>query len=58
MSRSLLWALLLIAVCVLFFIFTDGRTTIEMFSFSLSMKTSIALMCFTGIGITIGVLLK
>ncbi len=58
MSRSLLWALLLIAVCVLFFIFTDGSTTIEMFSFALKMKTSIALMCFTGIGIVIGVLLK
>lgn len=58
MSKSLLWALLLIALCVLFFIFTGGNTTVEIFSFALKMKTSIALMIFTGIGITIGALLK
>jgi hypothetical protein len=58
MSKPLIWALLLIAVCVLFFIFTDGKTTIDFFSFSVKMKTSIALLVFTGIGITIGALLK
>lgn len=58
MNKSLLWALLLIALCVLFFIFTGGNTTVEFFSFALKMKTSIALMIFTGIGITIGALLK
>lgn len=58
MSKTLIWALLLIAVCVLFFIFTDGNTTIEFFSFSLKMKTSMALLAFTGIGIVIGALLK
>lgn len=58
MNRTLIWALLLIAVCVLFFIFTDGNTTIEFFTFALKMKTSIALLVFTGIGIVIGALLK
>ncbi|MDK2858678.1 MAG: hypothetical protein PWQ29_498 [Verrucomicrobiota bacterium] len=58
MSRTLIWALFLIALCVLFFIFTDGKTTIEFFSFALRMKTSIALLVFTGIGIVIGALLK
>ena len=58
MRKPLLWALLLIALCVLFFIFSDGRTTIELFSFQKTMKTSIALLSFTSIGIGIGVLLK
>jgi len=58
MSRTRIWALYLIALCVLFFIFTDGKTTIEFFSFALRMKTSIALLVFTGIGIVIGALLK
>ncbi len=58
MNRTLIWALLLIALCVLFFIFTDGKTTIELFNFALKMKTSIALLAFTGIGIVIGALLK
>jgi len=57
-SKSLIWALVLIAVSVLFFIFSGGSTTIEFFSFSMKVKTSIALLSFTGVGVAIGVLLK
>lgn len=57
MNKSLLWALFLMALCALFFIF-GGRTKIEIFTLAFSMKTSIALLIFTGIGTTIGVLLK
>jgi hypothetical protein len=48
----------LITLCALFFIFTNGSTRIEIFRFSFSMRTPIALLLFTGIGTTIGVLLK
>jgi len=58
MNKSLIWALVLMALCALFFIFTGGRTKVEIFSLAFSMKTSIALLIFTGIGTTIGVLLK
>ncbi len=58
MNRRLIWALLLIALCVLFFIFTGGNTTIELFSFAMKLKTSLALLLFTGVGIVIGALLK
>lgn len=58
MRKSLIWALALIAVCVLSFIFTGGSTTVEFFSFAVELKTSIALLMFTGVGIVIGVLLK
>jgi len=58
MNRRLIWALLLIALCALFFIFTGGNTTIELFSFAMKLKTSLALLLFTGIGIVIGALLK
>ena len=58
MNKPLLWALYLMALCALFFIFTGGRTKIEIFDLAFSMKTSIALLIFTGIGTTIGVLLK
>ncbi|MCU0858173.1 MAG: hypothetical protein MUC65_07210 [Pontiellaceae bacterium] len=58
MSKSLLWALLLIVLCALFFIFTGGSTKIEIFSLAFSLKTSVALLIFTAIGTTIGVLLK
>jgi len=58
MNRRLIWALLLIALAVLFFIFTGGNTTVEIFSLSFKLKTSLALLGFTGIGIVIGALLK
>ena len=58
MRRPLIWALSLIALCVLAFIFTGGTTTVELFDFALKLKTSLALLCFTGIGIVIGALLK
>ena len=58
MRKPLVWALLLIALCVLFFVFTDGKTTIELFSMAWRMETSLALLSFTGIGIVIGVLIK
>ena len=58
MKKSLLGALLLIAVCVLFFLSSDGSTTVEIFVLKQKMPTALALMSFTGIGIVIGALLK
>jgi hypothetical protein len=58
MRKSLIWALALIALCVLFFIFTGGKTKVEFFSFAMELKTSIALLLFTGVVIVIGALLK
>ncbi len=58
MKRSLLWALALIAVCVLFFVSSDGNTAIELFKWKQQIPTALALMLFTGVGIVIGALLK
>lgn len=58
MNKPLLWALFLMALCALFFIFTGGKTTIKIFEWERTIRTSIALLIFTGIGTTIGVLLK
>ena len=59
MRKSLIWALALIALCVLVLISTGGSTTVEIFKFELlKVKTSLALLMFTGIGVVIGALLK
>jgi hypothetical protein len=58
MNQKLIWALSLIALCVLFFISTSGNTTVEIFSLKQKMPTALALLGFTGIGIAIGTLLK
>jgi hypothetical protein len=57
-KRTLIWALLLIAVCVLVFVSTGDRTTVKFFALALKMRTSVALLVFTGIGVVIGALLK
>lgn len=58
MKRSLIWALALIAVCVLVLISTEGSVTVNLFKLALKMQTAAALLVFTGVGVTIGVLLK
>ena len=59
MRKSLLWSLLLMALCAFVFIFTKGRVDIALGILVLkNIPTSVALLSFTGIGITIGVLLK
>ncbi len=58
MNKSLMWALFLMALCALFFIFTGGKTTITLFEWAYTIKSSLALLIFTAIGTTIGVLLK
>ena len=58
MRKSLLWALALIAVCVLFLVYSDGDTTLELFKWKRELPTAVVLMLFTGVGIVIGALLK
>jgi len=58
MNRKLIWALSLIALCVLIFISTSGDSTVELFSLKQKMPTALALLGFSGIGIVIGTLLK
>ncbi|MCF7850007.1 MAG: hypothetical protein K9M45_14230 [Kiritimatiellales bacterium] len=59
MRKSLLWALLLMALCTIIFIFTKGRVDIAVAKLVIkNVPTSMALLVFTGTGIVIGVLLK
>lgn len=59
MRKSLLWALLLIALCSMVFIFTKGRVNIAFLGLVFrNIPTSMALLTFTGIGVAIGALLK
>ena len=57
MRKPLIFAMILIALCVLFFVSTGGNTTVELFSLKRSMPSGLALAAFTGIGVVIGALL-
>lgn len=59
MKKSMIWALLLLAVCILTFIFTKGRVNISLGRLVVQgVPTAIAMLFYTSAGIAIGVMLK
>lgn len=59
MSKRLLWALLLIALtAILLILNTKGSVSLNLVFGALKMTTAVALLLFTSIGVTIGILLK
>ncbi|MDP6525879.1 MAG: hypothetical protein QGI24_08565 [Kiritimatiellia bacterium] len=59
MSKRLLWALLLIALtAILLILNTKGAVSLNLVFGDLKMTTAVALLLFTSIGVTIGILLK
>ncbi|HEY5653774.1 MAG TPA: hypothetical protein VIR63_05330 [Pontiella sp.] len=59
MSKSLLWALVLLVLCIVSFIFTEGSVNISMGNLVFKgIPTPIAMLGYTSFGIAIGVLLK
>lgn len=58
MSKNVLIALLLIALSVLVMIFTKGFAPVDLVFTEFKAAASLVYLCFTGIGVTIGILLK
>ena len=59
MKKSLLWALGLLALCILTFIFTKGSVNISLGKMVFKgIPVSVAMLDYTSIGIAIGVMLK
>lgn len=58
MSKNVLVALILIALSVLVMIFTKGYAPVSLIYTDIKPVASLVYLCFTGIGVTIGVLLK
>jgi len=58
-KKGLIWALALLAVCILSFIFTKGYMHISLGKMVIrDVPIAIAMLGYTSIGIAIGVLLK
>ena len=58
MNKKKIFALLIIAVCVQVFHFSEGSTTLQFFEYTYELKTSIAVGSFTVVGVIIGMLLR
>lgn len=58
MSRNVLIALLLMALSVLVMIFNHDRTPLNLLFMDVKPFASLVYLCFTGVGVVIGVLLN
>jgi len=58
MSKNVLIALLLIALAVVIMIFTKGDSPVNLVFTAIKPAASLVYLCFTALGVTIGVLLK
>ncbi len=59
MTKKVMWALVLMfAVTIILILNTHGKTTINLIFGDVKAISSIVYLCFTGIGVIIGILLK
>ncbi len=58
MPKNILIALLLIALSVVIMIFTKGDSPVNLLFTTIKPAASLVYLCFTALGVTIGVLLK
>ena len=58
MTRKVLWALILIFLVVVVLIFNTDKGSVNLILGKIKTVNSIIYLCFTGIGVIIGVLLK
>ena len=58
MSKGLMLGLLVLAAFVIVLIMTSGRVSVNLFSMTVTLKTSYALLAAAGVGVVAGALLR
>ena len=58
MSKGMILGLLILAAFVIVLIMTTGRVAVNLFSMSVTVKTSYALLAAAGVGVAVGSLLR
>lgn len=58
MSKGMIWGLLILALFVVVLIMTQGRTTVNLLTWKITLKTSYALLAAAGVGVVAGALLR
>ena len=58
MSKAMILGLVLLAAFVIVLIMTSGRTSVNLFSMTVTLKTSYALLAAAGVGVVAGALLR
>jgi hypothetical protein len=58
MSKNVVWALLILAGCVLVFIFSGGSMSLNLVFTKVHPSVPLGLFIFTALGVIVGLLLK
>ena len=58
MSKAMILGLVLLAAFVIVLIMTSGRVTVNLFTMTVTLKTSYALLAAAGVGVVAGALLR
>lgn len=58
MSKGMIWGLLILALFVVVLIMTQGRATVNLLTWKVTLKTSYALLAAAGVGVVAGALLR
>jgi hypothetical protein len=58
MSKKIVWALIILAVCVVIFIFNRDVVKVDLLVKTIKTTEGLVLFIFTGLGILVGLLLK
>ena len=58
MSKRMIWALVLIVLCVIVFVLNNDRLTLELGVFKIKAAAAFVYLGFTSVGVIIGALLR
>jgi hypothetical protein len=58
MSRKVIWALLILTLCVIVFIFNRGSMSVNVLFAEISALKSLVMFVFLALGVVVGLLLK
>lgn len=58
MNKTMILGLLILAAFIIILIMTSGRVSVNLFSMSVTLKTSYALLAAAGVGVAVGALLR
>jgi uncharacterized integral membrane protein len=58
MSKKILWALVIMAICVVLLIFNRGTVKVDLLVGQVEALKSLVFLIFLGVGVLVGLLLK
>jgi len=58
MGKNVVWALVILTVCIILFIFNKGTVSLDLLFMKIEVLKSLLLFVFMGLGVVVGLLLR